>query len=136
MLATSSAASGRLRSTIGNTYITGSVYISTWRVLTVRLDATGNQLWARIYGPDDGQATAQAVDGAGNVYLTGRTYSGYYPAHDFLTLKYDADGNLEWAVKHNGTYDHTDNAHAVAVDPGGNVVVTVRPGRRPGTATS
>ncbi|PYI85494.1 MAG: hypothetical protein DME26_10955, partial [Verrucomicrobia bacterium] len=67
-------------------FITGSDYA------TVKYDANGNQLWvarydgARVSFPNDLPA-AMALDGAGNVYVTGASGS-----NDYGTVKYDPNG--------------------------------------------
>ena len=63
-----------------------------WGAPQVKYDSNGNQLWvARYDGPVNNYdaATALAVDGAGNVYVTGYstdTSAGYF--QDFATVKY------------------------------------------------
>lgn len=111
----------------GNIYITGSSYNSSgdWHYGTVKYDTNGNELWARIYdGNRLNQAIDLAVDSAGNVYVTGAGFeyiAGEWYS-DYVTVKYDANGNQLW-VK---SYDNgaNDGAAAIAVDLSGNVYVT------------
>ncbi len=63
---------------------------------------------------------AIAVDIAGNAYVTGAS------GGDYLTLKYDSDGNLLWEQRYNGPGNGEDDASAIAVDIAGNVYVTGR----------
>ncbi len=72
-------------------------------------------------------ATAIAVDGNGNVYVTGHCSYGGSSGYDYATLKYDPERKsalgepLQWAGKAN----HGDDfATAIAVDGNGNVYVT------------
>ena len=61
-------------------------------------------LWKKRYnGPGNGDdsATAIAVDGNGNVYVTGRSDGGS-SGYDYATLKYDPDGKLLWENRYNG----------------------------------
>lgn len=71
-------------------------------------------LWEKTY--DGGTAYSIAVDGSGNIYVTG------FSSFDYQTIKYDPSGNVLWTA----TYDsgHNDYAHDIAVDESGNVYVT------------
>ena len=89
--------------------------------------ANGALLWEKRYnGPANGsdQAVAVAVDGSGNVVVTGNsTGSSGYP--DYYTAKYAAaNGALLWEQRYNGPANGTDLSVAVAVDANGNVVAT------------
>ena len=97
--------------------------------------ADGTLIWENRYaGAANGNdsATAMVVDENGNVVVTGfsssfEQNSGYYPAvtNDFYTAKYAAaDGVLLWERRYNGPADGDDVPKAMAVDAGGNVVVT------------
>src|SRR3989337_2095115 len=115
----------------GNVYVTGYVamnnsgYTTTVDYATVKYDASGNQVWvARYNGPGNKQdkPTALAVDGNGNVYVTGRSIdccSG--SGSGSATVKYDTNGNQLW-VAHGPS--SSGDATALAVDATGNVYVT------------
>jgi hypothetical protein len=93
-------------------------------------------LWEKRYnGPanyEDG-ANAVAVDGRGNVVVTGYSYNTNLSAlnpnrfkADYYTAKYAAaDGTLLWEQRYNGPPNsYYSFATAVVVDSNGNVVVT------------
>ncbi len=88
--------------------------------------ATGSLMWATRYnGPanDYDSASAAAVDGAGNVIVTGASANGVN--NDICTVKYAATtGSLLWERRYNGTGNGSDGASAVAVDAVGNVIIT------------
>lgn len=65
-----------------------------------------------------------AVDAVGNVYVTGMGSWGGANEEDYLTLKYDAFGNLLWAASYDGPDHLWDEASALALDGQGNVIVT------------
>jgi uncharacterized delta-60 repeat protein len=111
----------------GNVYVTGTSLGSGSNndYATIKYSPNGKQLWVNRYnGPgnvDDG-ASAMAVDGSGNVYVTGE--SGFGDKHDFATLKYSSNGKQLWVRRYNGPNNRDDSACALAVDGSGNVYVT------------
>jgi hypothetical protein len=126
----------------GNVYVTGaSTGVGTGGdYSTLRYNATsGAQQWvARYDGPGSGDdiAYALAMDGSGNVYVTGPSYGGGATSADYATVKYDASGVQQWVARYNGPDNRNDVANALAVDASGNVYVTGTSGYapRPGAA--
>ena len=111
----------------GNVYVTGISHNgSNNDYLTVAYNSAGTELWAKVKnGAANGndQAYALAVDGSGNVYVTG--YSNYGPNNgDYLTVAYNSAGTELWAKVKNGAANKSDIAYALAVDGSGNVYVT------------
>jgi uncharacterized delta-60 repeat protein len=101
-----------------------SIFISGASFLAV--NAQINIQWQTRYssaGTNIDRAEDMAMDAAGNVYVTGlgQGVSGNF---DYVTIKYDAVGTEIWRTEYNGTGNSLDEAHAVAVDPSGNVYVT------------
>src|SRR3990170_813631 len=82
--------------------------------------------WVRRYnGPGNSSdyAYAIAVDGSGNVYVTGQSIgSGTY--NDYATIKYYSNGDTAWVRRYNGPGNLDDVAYAIAVDGSGCVYVT------------
>jgi uncharacterized delta-60 repeat protein len=112
----------------GNVFVTGY----SWNganidYYTAKYAATdGSLLWERRYdgGVDDDAAAAVAVDGDGNVVVTGYSF-GDGSSADYYTVKYAAaDGARLWESRYNGPTNAFDAAEAVAVDSRNNVVVT------------
>ncbi|MBE0433562.1 SBBP repeat-containing protein [candidate division WOR-3 bacterium] len=121
----------------GNVYVTGESQGAgtDWDYATVKYDSLGDTVWVRRYdGPNSSydQAQALAVDGAGNVYVTGISYSTA-SSTDFLTIKYYPNGDTAWVRSYNGPSNFYDEAYAIAVDGAGNVYVA---GWSIGTGTS
>jgi len=112
----------------GNVYVTGySEGSGTGSdYATIKYNTNGKQLWVKRYnGPGNywDAACAIAVDGSGNVYVTGQS-SGSGTANDYATIKYDTNGMPLWVVRYNGPRNGEDRAHDIAVDGSGNVYVT------------
>ncbi|GJQ21935.1 MAG: hypothetical protein HBSIN02_22900 [Bacteroidia bacterium] len=86
-----------------------------------------SEVWSRSYnGSGNGfdQIYAMTIDGAGNVYVTGSTYSGGATGVDMATIKYNPDGDSLWVRKYNGPGNSTDIGRSIAVDADGSVFVT------------
>ena len=119
-----------------NVYATGqSPGSGTWDdYATIKYQSNGDTAWVRRYdGPEDSTdyAYAIAVDGSGNVYVTGYSISSG-SGRDYATIKYLPDGDTAWVVRYNGRANDHDEAWALAVDNSGNVYVT---GRSVGSGT-
>jgi len=112
----------------GNVYVTGKSYGSgtDFDYATVKYLSNGDTAWARRYdGPANGgdEARAIAVDGSGNVCVTGRS-TGCCGDYDYLTIKYYQDGETAWVERYGGPGNDHDYANAVGVDGFGDVYVT------------
>jgi hypothetical protein len=116
---------------IGNVFVTGESFgvSSSNDYATIKYTSTGTQEWVSRYNGSDNlgdEANAITFDDLGNVYVTGRSYANapYTPEFDYLTVKYDAAGNEQWAARYDGTGHTQDEAHAIAVDIDGYVYIT------------
>jgi len=112
----------------GNVYVTGySMGSGTdYDYATVKYNSAGVQQWASRYnGPGNGWdgASSVAVDGLGNVYVTGYSM-GIGTDYDYATVKYNSSGVQQWASRYNGPGNDWDGASSIAVDGSGNVYVT------------
>jgi hypothetical protein len=121
----------------GNVYVTGESNGSGTFTdyATIKYNSSGEQQWvARYDGPahDYERASAVAVDGSGNVYVTGWS-EGTGSGSDYATIKYDSAGQEQWVARYNGPGNGEDFARAIAVDDSGNVYVT---GESPGSGTA
>ena len=119
----------------GNVYVTGQSFVGSnkYDYVTVKYDSSGNQLWMADYNnawmannvsvSGDDQAIAMAVDGNGNVYVTG-TSTGDSTGQDYATVKYNSDGVEQWVRRYDGGEGNNDMPTSIAVDNSGNVYVT------------
>lgn len=116
----------------GSTSLTNTSPTSYADLFLVKYDPTGNLVWARSagvsYATDEG--TAVAVDGTGNVLVTGRsalaTFAGGPVANTgrIFMAKYNSAGTELWARKA-GSYSggSQDTGTGIAADSAGNVFV-------------
>ena len=82
--------------------------------------------WVRRYnGPGNSvdYASALEVDNSGNVYVTGYS-EGSGTGTDYLTIKYDPQGNQIWEQRYSGAGNYDDYAVAISIDASGNIYVT------------
>ncbi|MGB8658078.1 MAG: SBBP repeat-containing protein [Candidatus Zixiibacteriota bacterium] len=112
----------------GNVYVTGGSYGSGTDkdYATIKYYPNGDTAWVRRYnGPGNSSdgASAMAVDGSGNVYVTGFSY-GDGAGADYATIKYLPNGDTAWVRRYDGPGNGEDQASAIALDDSGNAYVT------------
>lgn len=94
-------------------------------ILLLKYTPDGTLSWSQRYdwqGLND-YTTDALVDLNGNVFICGYSYDSLSSA-DFITLRYDSDGNLQWVTRFNGPGNSWDGATAIARDSSGNIYVT------------
>jgi uncharacterized delta-60 repeat protein len=110
--------------TSGNVYVTGQSWGPGTKTdyATIKYNSAGQEQWvARYdYSASIDSAAAIAVDGLGNVYVTGDSGNG----SDYATIKYNSAGQEQWVARYNGPGNDDDGATAIATDNSGNVYVT------------
>jgi len=110
----------------GNAFVTGYSGILGSDYATVKYNSSGVQQWVAIYngtGNGDDGAQSLAVDGSGNVYVTGSSGGGGTDL-DYATIKYNSFGDLIWVRRYNGPGNALDGASSIAIDGSNNVYVT------------
>jgi uncharacterized delta-60 repeat protein len=116
----------------GNIYVAGqsSGSGSSDDYATIKYYPDGDTAWVRRYNsPKNGndQAWHIIVDGSGNVYVTGNSDS-IGTGLDYVTIKYNPNGDTTWVRRYNGPGNVDDRAWAIGVDGSGNVYVTGKSG--------
>jgi len=112
----------------GNVYVTGESdgNGSGKDYATIKYNSGGIEQWVKTYnGPENGndRANSIAVDGSGNVYVTGES-DGSGLLGDFLTIGYNSAGVEQWVKRYNGTANGLDIANSIVVDSFGKVYVS------------
>lgn len=113
-----------------NVYITGysTGADGTYDYATLKYSTDGALIWVDRYnGPAQGTdyADALALDDLGNVYITGGSFDST-SSYDYVTIKYNSDGERLWTASFNGTGNDWDEAYGIAFDPSGNVYIAGR----------
>jgi uncharacterized delta-60 repeat protein len=123
----------------GNVVVTGFSYggfSSDSDYVTIKYNPAGVRQWvARHNGTANARdfATALAIDGSGNIYVTGYSYNynSYNNwSHHYGTIKYNPSGAQQWIRTY---HFNRDGATSIAVDKMGNVYVTGVSGSGAGT---
>jgi uncharacterized delta-60 repeat protein len=99
------------------------------RAMKPRSLTGGVHEWIAFYNGGFGfdVASNMAVDGSGNIYVTGTSVgpgSCNFYCNDYATVKYNASGTQQWVARYNGPANDDDHPAAIAVDASGNVYVT------------
>ena len=113
----------------GNAYVSGYSKLqsnpSQNVIVTIKYDSSGNQIWIREFL----RATAEyaipmysEIDKENNTVICGN-YNGNT---DFVTLKYNPQGDLLWSNYFNGVGNNLDFCNAMIIDDSMNVYLTGR----------
>jgi Secretion system C-terminal sorting domain/Beta-propeller repeat len=109
-----------------NVYATGetATLSSSTDMITLKIDANGTIIWTQTYnGPNSDVAVDLVLDFSGNVYITGKSV-GTTSSEDYLTIKYDNNGNEMWVQQYNGTGNSIDEARTIHADLNGDVIIS------------
>jgi hypothetical protein len=112
----------------GNAFITGetnSYGVGNSDAFLLKYDSSGNLLWNKTWGGSSSDSGCGiALDGSGNAFITGYTYSFGAGNGDAFLLKYDSSGNLLWNKTWGGS--NNDYGYGIALDSVGDVFITGR----------
>jgi len=127
----------------GNVYLTGRYYLSinfgggtltskgSYDIFLASFDSSGKHRWSKNFGGTSSDyGYGLAVDGSGNVYITGYTYGSVNfggstlttSSGDMFLASYTPSGVHRWSKVFGGT--SSDYGYAIATDKSGNVYLT------------
>ncbi len=120
----------------GNAYVTGytqgnldvNINAGNYDMFLTKYDDAGTKQWTKLLGTTaDDTGYGVAVDGSGNVYVTGSTGGGLdgntsAGNDDIFLVKYNDTGTKQWTQQLGTTTD--DVGAGVAVDGTGNIYIT------------
>jgi hypothetical protein len=125
---------------IGNAYVAGARVSYAEQpeekahedLVIVKYGPDGEELWSTSFNGGDGSndvASALQLDRQGGIYLGGTSLpsagdSRGLPAAAYVTVKYDADGNLLWEARYEGLEETVGMAQGLALDAAGNAYVS------------
>jgi hypothetical protein len=112
----------------GNVYVTGTCGTdwSNYDVVTVKYNAQGQQQWIATFDGATHSSDSPLLiktDAQGYIYVIGKTTNSNY-IYDYLTLKYDSSGSLQWEALYDTPQNGEDVATDLVIDTNGDVVVT------------
>jgi len=120
----------------GNAYVTGytdgsldgNLSAGNSDIFLTKYNSIGEKLWTKQWGTSSNDyGNGVAIDSAGNVYVTGKTYGSLdgntnLGGYDIFLTKYNSSGDKQW-TKQWGT-NSGDEGKSVAIDKDGNVFIT------------
>ncbi|MBE2226718.1 MAG: SBBP repeat-containing protein [Ignavibacteria bacterium] len=114
----------------GNVIVTG--YATTAATgkdyTTVKYNNAGIQQWVKKYnrtGTTQDEAVGIVSDNTGNIYVTGFCTGSGTSTFDYITVKYNTNGDQQWAkVFNSGLVGVDDKASSIDIDETGNIYVT------------
>ncbi|HRI86422.1 MAG TPA: T9SS type A sorting domain-containing protein [Ignavibacteria bacterium] len=115
----------------GFVYVEGMTFdpIQFTNFVTLKYSPLGNLVWTVEYNFADSTTEApndMIIDSESNIYVVGRGgVCGLCPS-DYLTLKYDKNGNLLWSKRYHGEGYFSNFGWTLALDNLGRVIVSGR----------
>jgi uncharacterized delta-60 repeat protein len=109
----------------GNAYVAGfgNGDNPTFDIFILKYDSNGDEVWTQRWSSPfqtySAYAYSIAVDNQGNVFTTGFMSDGFTDG-EFITLKFNSSGVLQWATPYNGSTSSIDYANHIVVDSNGN----------------
>lgn len=117
----------------GNVYVTGYSLGSSanYDWVTIKYNQYGDSVWVKRYFPldniSDDWAYSISLDRQNTgqfIYVTGYQYTSSESFIDYVTIKYNQNGDTIWKAVFSGPGNQDDKAYSIGVDNTGNVYVT------------
>lgn len=115
---------------LNNIYITGasegtsSTFVD---IATIKYNINGVEQWVRRFdaGTKRDEGYDVEVDDLGDIYVTGTSIIGTdINNHDYVVLKYNPSGDLQWSERYNGPDNYMDVPYIVKLDPDKNIYIS------------
>ena len=106
----------------GCAYVSGYSYEN--KIVTIKYDENGNNLWEKEYPRMNGEYVYplySKIDMQNNIIV-----NGYYQVSgqsNFVTLKYDRNGNLKWDRVFDNPDGESDYSHSIYTDENSNIYI-------------
>jgi len=113
----------------GNIYVTGYYVIGgpNSDFITIKYNSIGDSVWVRKYGGTSNandEAYSIDIDNLNNIYITGRSRD-VINNMDFVSIKYNFNGDLIWLESYNGPPGNAEDiANVIKLDINNKVYVT------------
>jgi uncharacterized delta-60 repeat protein len=122
------SATGLVIDSIGNVYAAGTTIRSgsSYDFVVIKYLSNGVEAWRSFYnGTANGADFLNAIetDNKQYIYVTGKS-NGVRTYGDFVTLKMNYSGVIQWTARYNGPASNIDYPTSLDIDSKGNVVVT------------
>ena len=115
----------------GNCIVAGLTYIGNNNsdYVTIKYNPSGQQIWENTYSGSANHVdwiNDLLVDNAGNVYVTGASREESYSYNNATTIKYNANGVMEWKATHDNSTNFDEEGRGLVVDNSGNVYMACK----------
>jgi hypothetical protein len=112
---------------VSGTFFSDDIYYIENKMVTIKYSPEGNIIWKASYPQyyEFGYASPYDIklDKEGNIYICA-AYRSSAQASDYLTMKYNKNGQLLWANVFDGFVHYVDVPYSIDFDANGNVYVT------------
>ena len=112
--------------TNNNCYVAGYRFSNPPRIAVIKYNTLGDEIWTRLY---DGSASTSCllsdflVEKNGDCYIGGSN-TVIPPYSDYLTMKYNTNGDFIWMKRYNLYRTHSDYVYSLTNDNTGSIIVT------------